>query len=179
MFVIALAGNPAFADVSPVDQGYLFIGTPYERANGHTVRNSTTFKVLKTEENGASGEVSHREEMGSFDLLFSVNCTDHRFEAHADINGSFAPQYAVSFRAFPEWLEVRFPEGGVASIGSDFAAPPATEIAKDRFFSYVDAGEPQAPLGVLVDGITSEIIYRHANRLRFITEGMIAQSCMR
>jgi hypothetical protein len=176
---LVLLANPALADEPRGAQGNLFIGTPYSRANGYITQSSTTFRELETGASGTTGRLSHRQEMGSFDLMYSVNCTDFVFSAHADVNEGFSEQRAVSLKPFPEWLEVRFPEGTIASVGVDFAAPSAVEIASGRFREYLESGEPQAPSDVLIDGITNLVISRHSDRLRFIAEGMIAQTCLR
>ncbi|WP_152912314.1 hypothetical protein [Candidatus Rhodobacter oscarellae] len=166
-----------FADVTGIDQGYLFVGTPYSRSNGHIVQSRTTFRILAAGENRVSGDVSHREEMGSFDIVFSIDCEEHRLEAHADVNAGFVPHSAFSFRAFPEWMEVRFPDGEVGSIGADFAAPPAQKTASERFQNYLDANEPNGPAEPMIEGLTNQVISRHPSRLRFIVESMLAKSC--
>ncbi|MEP5760176.1 MAG: hypothetical protein ABJ327_12885 [Litoreibacter sp.] len=166
------------ADVGLDEQGYLFAGTPYTRANGHIAQNSTTFRISDAGKARATGWISHREEMGSFGLVFSVDCNLHLFTAHADINARFSEQSGVSFRSFPEWLEVRFPDGTVGSIGSHFAAPSAVAIASERFREYLEAGEPQTPAHILINGLTNRVISRHPHRVRFIVEGMIARSCL-
>ena len=115
--------------------------------------------------------------MGSFDIVFSVDCEDHRLEAHADANVGFVPHSAFSFRAFPEWMEVRFPGGEVGSIGIDFVAPPAQKAASERFRNYLDANEPNSPVELLIEGLTNQVISRNSSRLRFIVESMLAKSC--
>lgn len=134
---MTLAAEPAHADEAFLDQGYLFLGSAYERANGHTAQASTTYRILHKTDISASGLISHREEMGSFDLLFLVDCPTYNFSAHYDVNQGFMTENAVSFRPFPEWVEVRFPDGVTASIGSDHFAPLSGPIASDRFLEYV------------------------------------------
>ncbi|MEP6064997.1 MAG: hypothetical protein ABJ246_04110 [Paracoccaceae bacterium] len=175
--ILALMPHQTLAETQRAEQGYLFVGAPYARTNGQVTRNSTTFRDLDIGANGARGLLTYKQEMSGFDLVYSVDCVEYVFRAHADVNKGFFKERAVSFTPYPEWAEVRFPDETVGSVGADFAAPSAQDIASERFRDYLMSGEPQEPIDVLIDGLTNLTMSRQPDRLRFMAEALIARSC--
>jgi len=169
---LVLVTQPTFADE------VILLGSAFEHVNGSQGQTITTLREFTKTATGATGSVEHGEYMGSFDLVFEVNCPETKVMVQADLPTAPLPDKYFVLSPYMEAMVVEFPDGLRAHIGRVDVQPDAQEIAEQRFFAYRGQGRSDEPLPDVIEYETNHIIYQHPDRLRFIAELLLARTCV-
>jgi len=151
----------------------LFLGAPYQRANGHSAQVRTVLWSFVHGESWARGEVRHWETQSSYKLHFSVACVDGEFRFAADAAALDAAK--ASLRVYPEWTLVTFPDGARASLPKFKGYEDAERIARDRYQTYVRSGEPKGQVAAIAE--IHRILALHADMLPMLASALLARAC--
>jgi hypothetical protein len=116
--------------------------------------------------------------MGSFDIVFEVNCQETKVMVQVDLPTAPLPDKYFILSPYMEAMEVEFPDGLRAYIGRIEVRPLAQEVAQRRVFAYPGQGRSDEPLPDVIEYETNNIVYRHPDRLRFIAELLLARTCV-
>ncbi len=169
--VLVLLAQPTSAEE------VIFLGSAFEQTNGLQGQTVTTLHGFTRTPTGATGSVEHAEYMGSFGIVFEVNCPDTTVLVQVDLPTAPLPDKYFVLSPYMETMVVEFPDGLRAHIGRIEVQPLAQEVAKQRFFAYPGQGRSDEPLPDVIEYETNHIVYRHPDRLRFIAETLLARTC--
>jgi hypothetical protein len=156
----------------------IFLGGAFEFTNGTQGQTITRLEEFTKTPRGATGFVRHNEKMGSFDIVFEVDCDATKIVVQ--VNLPTAPLSDSYIALFPhmEGMLVTFPDGLRTSTEQRAGLPLTQDVAGQRFRDYSGEGRSDEPLPDVIEYETNRIIWQHADRLRFISELLIARACV-
>ena len=155
----------------------IFFGSAFLYANGVQGQTVTTLHDFSRTATGATGSVEHGERMGSFDIVFEVNCEETEVLVQVELQTAPLPEKYFVLSPYMESMTVEFPDGLRAHVGRIDVQPLAQDVAQERFFAYKGEGRFDEPLPDVIEYETNWIVYRHPDRLRFIAETLLARTC--
>jgi hypothetical protein len=164
--------QPAIADE------VIFLGSAFNHANGSQGQTVTTLRAFTVTATGATGTVDHEEYMGSFGIVFEVNCPETKVFVQADLGAALLPDRYFVLSPYMEWMVVEFPDGLRGEIGRGDVQLLAQDIAEQRVFAYPGDGRSDEPLPDVIEFETNRIVWRHPDRLRFLAEFLLARTCI-